>query len=87
MSNVTVELGSGDKIPVIDFARLTDGDVAIRKVTAMSMREAFEDFGFIYLKNHSVPQNVVNELFAQGFGFLTFLRQRKHKRVVTAAPD
>jgi hypothetical protein len=26
------------------------------------MREAFEDFGFIYLSNHSVPQSVVDEL-------------------------
>ncbi len=33
------------------------------------MREAFEDFGFIYLKNHGVPQNVVDELFAQSIAF------------------
>jgi isopenicillin N synthase-like dioxygenase len=69
MSKVAVELGSGEKIPVIDLAGLTGGDLAIRKATAMGMREAFEDFGFIYLKNHSVPQSVVNELFAQGIGF------------------
>ena len=50
MSEVTVELGSGEKIPVIDFTGLTDGDSTLRKNTAMSMREAFEDFGFIYLK-------------------------------------
>jgi len=71
MAKVAVELGSGEKIPVIDFAGLTAADLALRKATATSMREAFEDFGFIYLKNHSVPQSVVDELFAQGIGFFS----------------
>ncbi|HWX76679.1 MAG TPA: 2-oxoglutarate and iron-dependent oxygenase domain-containing protein, partial [Candidatus Acidoferrales bacterium] len=77
MSKVAVELGSGEKIPVIDFAGLTGGDLTIRKRTATSMREAFEDFGFIYLKNHSVPQSVVNELFAQGIGFFNLPQAMK----------
>ena len=71
MAKVAVELGSGEKIPVIDCAGLTAADLALRKATATSMREAFEDFGFIYLKNHSVPQSVVDELFAQGIGFFS----------------
>ncbi len=69
MSKVGVELGSGEKIPIIDFSGFTGSDVAIRKATAMSMREAFEEFGFIYLKNHSVPQNVVDDMFAEGIAF------------------
>lgn len=69
MSEGAVELGRGEKIPVIDFAGLTRGDLAIRKATAVSMREAFEDFGFIYLKNHSVPETVVDELFARSITF------------------
>ena len=69
MSEGTVELGRGEKIPVIDFTSLTAGDVALRKATAVSMREAFEDFGFIYLKNHSVPETVVDELFAWSITF------------------
>jgi len=71
MAKVAVELGSGEKIPVIDFAGLTAADLALRKATATSMLEAFEDFGFIYLKNHSVPQSVVDELFSQGIGFFS----------------
>ena len=69
MSDVIVELSTGEKIPAIDFTSLTTGDLALRKATATSMREAFEDFGFIYLKDHSVPQGVVDELFAQGIAF------------------
>jgi isopenicillin N synthase-like dioxygenase len=64
-----VELSAGGKIPIIDFTGLTGGDWVLRKATAMSMREAFEDFGFIYLKNHSVPQSVVDELFSRSIAF------------------
>jgi isopenicillin N synthase-like dioxygenase len=69
MSKPAVELGSGEKISVVDFSTLAGADLALRKATAMSMREAFEDFGFVYLKDHSVPQSVVDELFAQSVAF------------------
>jgi isopenicillin N synthase-like dioxygenase len=69
MSKLAVELGSGEKIPVVAFSTLDGASLALRKATAMSMREAFEDFGFIYLKDHSVPQSVINELFARSIEF------------------
>src|SRR5262249_18090223 len=77
MSEVIVELGSGEKIPVVDFTGLKGGDLAVRKATATSMREAFEDFGFIYLKNHSVPQTVVDGLFARGIEFFNLPQKTK----------
>src|SRR5262245_15842406 len=77
MSEGAVELGSGEKIPVIDFSGLKSGDVALRKTTAVSMREAFEDFGFIYLVNHSVPQSIVDELFARSIEFFALPQATK----------
>src|SRR5215468_10666004 len=77
MSKVAVELGSGEKIPVVDFTGLKAGDLTVRQATATSMREAFEDFGFIYLKNHSVPQTVVDELFARGIEFFSLPQKTK----------
>ena len=53
MPQVAVELSAAGKIPVIDFTGFTAGDLALRKAIAMGMREAFENFGFSYLKNHS----------------------------------
>ena len=69
MSDVAMELGADEKIPVVDVTGLTSADLALRKATAMSMREAFEDFGFIYLQKHSVPQSVIDELFARSIAF------------------
>ena len=77
MSEIAGEFGSGEKIPVIDLTGLTAGDVALRKSTAMSMREAFEDFGFIYLKNHGVPQSAVDELFARSIAFFDLTQTTK----------
>jgi isopenicillin N synthase-like dioxygenase len=77
MSDSAVELGGGEKIPVIDFTGLISGDSALRKATAMSMREAFEDFGFIYLKNQNVRQSVIDDLFAQSIAFFNFSQATK----------
>jgi isopenicillin N synthase-like dioxygenase len=77
MSEVSLELGAGEKIPVIDFTGLESGDLALRKPTAMSMREAFEDFGFIYLRNHRVPPSVVEELFARSTAFFNLPQTTK----------
>ena len=41
------------------------------------MRAAFEDFGFIYLKHHSVPQKVVDELFTRSIAFFELPQARK----------
>jgi isopenicillin N synthase-like dioxygenase len=77
MSEIAVELGSGEKIPVIDFTGLRQDDLALREASAVSMREAFEDFGFIYLKNHSVGQSVIDELFARSVEFFDLPHPRK----------
>src|SRR5215831_7907766 len=77
MSQAAVELGSGEKIPVVDFTGLAHRDPAIRTATATSMREAFENFGFIYLKNHSVPQGVIDELFARSIDFFHLPQKTK----------
>lgn len=41
------------------------------------MRQAFEDFGFIYLKNHRVSQDAIDELFARSIGFFDLPQSTK----------
>ena len=77
MSKTTVQLGAREKIPVIDFTGLKSADLALRKDTAIRMRGAFEDFGFIYLKNHGVPQNLVDEMFARSISFFDLPQRSK----------
>src|SRR5215217_7615983 len=59
-----VSLGRGSSIPAIDLADSTGG-AAQSAAVAAAVREAFEQYGFLYLRNHGVPQRLVDELFAQ----------------------
>jgi isopenicillin N synthase-like dioxygenase len=47
-------------IPILNFAAF-DGDGA--EAFAKSLFEAFRDVGFVYLKNHGLPQETVDEAF------------------------
>lgn len=69
MSKTAIELGAATTIPVIDFSGFTGCESATREATAGSIRRAFEDFGFLYLRNHGVAQSVIDELFSQGSAF------------------
>jgi isopenicillin N synthase-like dioxygenase len=77
MSEIPVEVGRDEQLPVIDFRGFTCDDLALRKATAASMRHAFEDFGFIYLKNHSVSQRVIDDLFARSVEFFDLPQKTK----------
>ena len=52
-------------IPVIDFAPLLKEDCHDESFTkaGKEIYEAFKNYGFAYIKNHSVPQEVVDEAF------------------------
>ncbi|KAF1847419.1 Clavaminate synthase-like protein [Cucurbitaria berberidis CBS 394.84] len=50
------------KIPVVDFEKLS-GNPEERKVSLQQMDDAFKSFGFIYLSNHTIRQELVDEAF------------------------
>lgn len=70
LSNVTRDNMGGianqqHAIPIIDFGPLLQDDCTHENFATIGKEiyEAFKDFGFAYIKNHSVPQNVVDEAF------------------------
>jgi isopenicillin N synthase-like dioxygenase len=60
---------AGTSIPVVDFAGFYSDDPARRAATAADLRAALEQYGFLYLRNHGVPQNVLDALFAGSRAF------------------
>ncbi len=62
-------MAAGTRIPVVDFAGFGSDDAARQAATAAELRAALEDYGFLYLRHHGVPQAVLDALFAQARAF------------------
>src|SRR5262249_12781608 len=63
--------------PLVDFAAFTTPGAADRAATATSIRRAFEDVGFLYLRNHGVPASVLAATAAQARAFFALPLETK----------
>jgi isopenicillin N synthase-like dioxygenase len=52
------------EVPIVDFAPALDGTQQEKKEVARQIDDAFRTVGFVYLKNHSVEKEVIEECFA-----------------------
>jgi len=50
-------------IPIVDFAHAISGTKEEKEHVARQIDDAFRNVGFVYLKNHSVPLDLVAECF------------------------
>jgi isopenicillin N synthase-like dioxygenase len=64
-------------IPVVDFAPFLQG-TGMESVSSQ-MVHAFKNVGFVYIKNHGIPQNVVDFQFAQSKAFFDLPQEEKDK--------
>jgi isopenicillin N synthase-like dioxygenase len=51
-------------IPVVDLSRFTTGDTQSKQQFVAELGRAFEDVGFVSVKNHGVPQPLVDSYYA-----------------------
>jgi len=58
-----------DSIPLIDYAAIASRDPAERSRAAQDLRRACEQVGFFYVRNHGVPQPVIDACFEQAQRF------------------
>lgn len=56
---------SFESIPVIDIAAMFGGDSRGRRETAAAVRTACRDVGFFYIRNHRVPDALIDRAFAE----------------------
>jgi isopenicillin N synthase-like dioxygenase len=50
-------------IPVVDFGKFLHGTEQDKKEVAGQIDDAFQNVGFVYLKNHGVEKKLVQECF------------------------
>ncbi|WP_287241538.1 2-oxoglutarate and iron-dependent oxygenase domain-containing protein [Mesorhizobium sp.] len=68
---------SFDKIPIVDVGPLLDNSGA--PSVAKDIRWAFENVGFMYVKNHGVPAQLLDDTFAQARAFFDQPLEEKMK--------
>ena len=51
-------------IAVVSFARFIHGSDADKRAVAKELYEAFSTVGWVYLKDHGIPQERVDEIFS-----------------------
>jgi len=56
-------------IPLIDFGLFLSGDESEKNRVAKGVTEGFKNAGFIYLKNHGIPQETVDKVFSESAKF------------------
>ena len=64
-----------DKIPVIDITKLCDGSDP--KSVSSELHKASTGLGFIYIKGHGIPKEVIETLRSEG---LAFFRNNENKK-------
>jgi isopenicillin N synthase-like dioxygenase len=66
-------------IPSVDLTDFIDGDVNKRAAFVKALGNAYEDVGFVAVKNHGVHQDIINELYRQVQQFFSLpLEQKKN---------
>ncbi|UQC86867.1 2OG-Fe(II)oxygenase superfamily protein, partial [Colletotrichum lupini] len=70
-----------DDVPIIDLSGLT-GDFEERKAIALEILSAAKNSGFFYIKNHGIPEQVIEAAHQKGREF--FKLPEKEKRKLTS---
>jgi isopenicillin N synthase-like dioxygenase len=50
-------------IPVVDLSTFTNGSESDRKAFVYELGRAYEDVGFVAVKNHGIPDELIEELY------------------------
>ena len=64
-------------IPVVDLAKFTKGNESERREFVYELGKAYEDVGFVAVKNHGIPDDLINELYQYVKEFFSLPLQKK----------
>lgn len=73
-------------IPVVDLAAFTQGSESDKKSFVYELGRAYEDVGFVAVKNHGIPEELIDELYkyVQAFFALPAAVKRQYEKAELA---
>ncbi len=74
-------------IPVIDFAPSLDGGDKGKRETAEAIHRACRETGFFYLKNHGVPQSLIDNQFEMAKRFFSLPLEERMRISMKNSPS
>ena len=81
MSNSIIKFIDKERVPVIDIKKINAASDKIK--IAKKLYKASTDLGFIYIKNHDISENLINDLRADGLNFFRSSTDDKSKVLIT----
>ncbi|KAL2817909.1 2OG-Fe(II) oxygenase superfamily protein [Aspergillus cavernicola] len=78
VSTAPPRIPTADEIPIIDLTPI-DGDLDARKQIASKIRAAAENTGFFYIKNHGIPEELIQRALHQAQSFFNQSAEEKEK--------
>jgi isopenicillin N synthase-like dioxygenase len=69
-------------IPLVDLADFRSGDPSKKDSFVQSLGKSYEDIGFVAVKNHGIPANLISDLYknVQQFFSLPFTQKEKYEK-------
>ena len=74
------------EVPLIDIAPLIDRDKQRHKATVDAIDKACSEVGFMYVKNHGVPENVLRDVVAETIAFFSLPAEVKAEANIARSP-
>src|SRR6476661_1573723 len=75
-----------EEIPLIDFQPFLDGTQSSRLAVAQHVRDACETIGFLYLRNHGVPDAAIGATLAASRHFFALPDSVRHDPAILTTP-
>ncbi|KAI5981507.1 hypothetical protein EDC04DRAFT_2874881 [Pisolithus marmoratus] len=75
------------RIDLIDLSNATSTDPALRRSLAADIRNACVAVGFFYVKNHGIPEEVINKAVGASESFFSLPVETKMKANIRASPN
>ena len=81
MNNSIIKSLDKERVPVIDIKKINTA--SDKRIISKQLYKASTDLGFIYIKNHDISENLINDLRTDGLNFFRSSTDDKSKVLIT----